>query len=77
MHTTLSLILALTLASAPGFKNPIINSDYSDPDAICVNGEYWMTASSFGCAPGLQILHSTDLLNWEIVGAALPEGVPT
>ena len=77
MHTTLSLILALTLASAPGFKNPIINSDYSDPDAICVNGEYWMTASSFGCAPGLQILHSTDLLNWEIVGAALPEGVST
>ena len=32
-----------------------------------------MTSSSFNCFPGLQILHSTDLVNWEIIGAALTD----
>ena len=51
----------------------MINADYSDPD-VCVgpSGEdYYMTASSFQCTPGLPILHSRDLVNWEIVGYAL------
>ncbi|MBQ9400273.1 MAG: family 43 glycosylhydrolase [Bacteroidales bacterium] len=58
------------------FHNPIINADYSDPDVIAVDGEYWMTSSSFDQIPGLQILHSYDLVNWEIVGAALRKQVP-
>ena len=58
------------------YTNPIINADYSDPDVIAVNGEYWMTASSFDQIPGLPILHSTDLVNWEIVGAGLRRQVP-
>ena len=55
------------------FTNPVINADYSDPD-VCVgpSGEdYYLTASSFQCTPGLPILHSKDLVNWEIVGYAL------
>ena len=55
------------------YMNPVINADYSDPD-VCVgpSGEdYYMTASSFNCVPGLPILHSTDLVNWEIIGHAL------
>ena len=55
------------------YTNPVINADYSDPD-VCVgpSGEdYYMTASSFNCIPGLPILHSKDLVNWEIVGHAL------
>ena len=55
------------------YTNPVINADYSDPD-VCVgpSGEdYYMTASSFNCIPGLPILHSTDLVNWEIIGHAL------
>lgn len=59
-------------ASRPKYTNPILYSDYSDPDVCAVNGEYWMTSSSFNCVPGLQILHSNDLVNWDIVGAALP-----
>ena len=35
-----------------------------------------MTSSSFQCFPGLQILHSTDLVNWEIIGAALLDDYP-
>ena len=33
------------------FKNPVINADYSDPDAIRVGDDYYMTASSFNCTP--------------------------
>ena len=35
-----------------------------------------MTSSSFACFPGLQILHSTDLVNWELIGAALTDDYP-
>ena len=55
------------------YTNPVINADYSDPD-VCVgpSGEdYYMTASSFQCTPGLPILHSKDLVNWEIINYAL------
>jgi len=57
------------------YTNPVINADYSDPD-VCVgpSGEdYYLTASSFQCAPGLPVLHSKDLVNWRIVGYALKE----
>ena len=55
------------------YVNPILNADYSDPDVCRVGDDYYMTSSSFGCFPGLQILHSTDLVNWEIIGAALTD----
>lgn len=53
------------------YTNPIINADYSDPDVIAVGEDYYLTASSFNCMPGLPILHSRDLVNWEIIGHAL------
>lgn len=69
------LIPLLMMGAGNGtYNNPILPSDYSDPDVIRVGNDYWMTSSSFNCVPGLQILHSTDLVNWEIAGAALPEG---
>ncbi len=62
------------------YKNPILHTDYSDPDVIRVGDDYYMTASSFNCVPGLPILHSKDLVNWRIVNYALQdlklEGVP-
>lgn len=53
------------------YKNPILYADYSDPDVIRVDDDYYMTASSFNCVPGLPILHSKDLVNWTIVNYAL------
>ena len=53
------------------YTNPVLYSDYSDPDAIRVGDDYYMTASSFNCVPGLPILHSRDLVNWELIGYAL------
>lgn len=58
------------------YKNPILYADYSDPDAIRVGDDYYMTASSFNCIPGLPILHSRDLVNWKIIGYALSKQKP-
>ena len=55
------------------YTNPVINADYSDPDVCVVGDDCYMTASSFQCIPGLPILHSKDLVNWEIIGYALKE----
>lgn len=55
------------------YKNPVLYADYSDPDVIRVGDDYYMTASSFNCVPGLPILHSNDLVNWKIINYALPE----
>lgn len=58
------------------FKNPILYADYSDPDVCRVGDDFYMTASSFNCTPGLPILHSKDLVNWTIIGYALDRIVP-
>ena len=48
------------------YRNPVIFCDYSDPDCICVDGVYYLTASTFNYVPGLPILTSTDLVNWTL-----------
>ncbi len=58
------------------YVNPVLHADYSDPDACAVGDDFYLTASSFGCAPGLPILHSRDLVNWQIIGYALQELQP-
>lgn len=58
------------------YKNPILHADYSDPDAIRVGDDYYMTASSFNSMPGLPILHSKDLVNWKLVNYALLKQPP-
>lgn len=58
------------------YKNPILYSDYSDPDLVRVGEDYYMTASSFNCIPGLPILHSKDLVNWTLIGHAIDSLTP-
>ncbi|MFT3785390.1 MAG: glycoside hydrolase 43 family protein [Tepidisphaeraceae bacterium] len=53
------------------YRNPVICADYSDPDVIRDGDDFWLTASSFNCTPGLPILHSRDLVNWTIVNYAI------
>lgn len=53
------------------YKNPVLYADYSDPDVCYANGYYYMVASSFNCAPGLPVLRSEDMVNWEIVNHAI------
>ena len=49
------------------YKNPIINSDYSDPDVIYHKGSYYLISSSFTDTPGLPILKSKNLVDWKIL----------
>jgi beta-xylosidase len=58
------------------YKNPILDADYSDPDVIRVGDDYYMTSSSFNCIPGLPILHSKDMVNWELVNYAMQKQAP-
>jgi len=58
------------------YTNPVINADYSDPDACAVGDDYYLTASSFNCSPGLPVLHSKDLVNWTIIGHAIERQEP-
>lgn len=58
------------------YTNPILHSDYSDPDVIRVGNKFYMTASSFNCIPGLPILESHDLVSWKLIGYALNKQKP-
>lgn len=58
------------------YKNPVLHADYSDPDAVRVGDDYYLTSSSFEDIPGLPILHSKDLVNWTLIGHALKRQPP-
>ena len=58
------------------YRNPVLHADYSDPNVCAVGEDYFLTASSFNCTPGLPILHSKDLVNWKIVNYALKKVEP-
>lgn len=58
------------------YKNPVLNADYSDPDAVRVGDKFYLVASSFDSVPGLPILESYDLVNWRLIGHALNRQPP-
>ncbi len=55
------------------FRNPIIPADYSDLDCIRVGDDYYAISSTMQFSPGMTILHSRDLVNWEITGHAVSD----
>ena len=59
------------------FQNPVVPLDYSDPDVIRVDdggtSHYYYVASTFMDVPGAAVLHSTDLIHWEIGGYAMDD----
>lgn len=81
MHIRLIIAILFTfhfeLFTSSTARAQIVFADYSDPD-VCQapDGSYWMTASSFQTTPGLPLLHSTDLVNWECVNYALEKLIP-
>lgn len=50
------------------FVNPVLPADYSDLDAIRVGEDYYAISSTMQFSPGMVVLHSKDLVNWEIIG---------
>lgn len=69
----LSLLVLTTAAEAQRtratFVNPVEAGDYPDPSVIRVGRDYWASATTSEWAPEFPILHSRDLVNWEVVGA--------
>jgi len=47
------------------FRNPVLYADYPDPDIIRVGKDFYFASTTFVNMPGITILHSRDLVNWE------------
>lgn len=54
------------------YANPPLNADYPDPDIIRVGRDFYFASTTFANAPGLTLLHSRDLVNWDIVSHLIP-----
>lgn len=50
------------------FRNPVLPADYSDLDAIRVGADYYAISSTMQFSPGMAVLHSRDLVNWQLAG---------
>ena len=47
------------------FTNPLFYEEFSDPDILRVGDDYYLAGTTMHTVPGLVILHSKDLVNWE------------
>jgi beta-xylosidase len=68
--------LQITTTNAPtgtNYVNPPIYADYPDPDIIRVGNDFYFTTTTFIDVPGLTILHSQDLVHWEVVTHLIPQ----
>jgi endoglucanase len=52
------------------FTNPVLYADYPDPDIIRVGEYFYMVSTTFADSPGLTVLRSQDMVNWEIIAHA-------
>lgn len=63
------LFAAVTL-QAEQARNPIVWADIPDPSIIRVGDIYYMSSTTMHMSPGLPIMKSKDLVNWDLVGYA-------
>jgi beta-xylosidase len=54
------------------YANPPLNADYPDPDIIRVGRDFYFASTTFANVPGLTLLHSRDLVNWDILSHLIP-----
>lgn len=65
-----SICMCKVNAQQSGAKNPISYSDIPDLSMIRVRETYYMSSTTMHLSPGLPIMKSTDLVNWEIINYA-------
>lgn len=53
------------------YSNPLFYDEFSDPDLIRVGNDFYLTGTTMHAMPGLPVLHSRDLVNWELKSYAL------
>lgn len=83
-HTvyTLCFVLAISSVNAEAQKlhsdngdgtytNPVINADFPDPDVILVDDTYYVVTTTMFIFPGVTVLKSQDLVNWEYCSNAV------
>jgi beta-xylosidase len=54
------------------YTNPVIAADFPDPDVILVDDTYYMVTTTMFIFPGVTVLKSKDLVNWEYCSNAVP-----
>jgi beta-xylosidase len=54
------------------YTNPLIPADFPDPDVIRVGDSYYMVNTTMFIFPGVTVLKSHDLVNWEYCSNAVP-----
>ena len=47
------------------YSNPLFHDEFADPDIIRVGSDFYLLGSSMHVMPGLAVLHSRDLVNWD------------
>ena len=50
------------------YSNPLFHEEFEDPDVIRVGQDYYLAGTTMHMNPGVQIMHSRDLVNWELAG---------
>lgn len=59
-------------ATPPGsYLNPVLPGFQPDPSIVKVGKDFYLVTSTFSWFPGLPIYHSTDLVNWRLIGHAI------
>ena len=77
----LLVLLAGTAVCSAGnagtYRNPIVRGGYPDPSVCRDDTGFYLVNSTFEYFPGLPVHHSTDLVNWTLIGHGLhrPEQV--
>jgi xylan 1,4-beta-xylosidase len=52
------------------YTNPLFHDEFSDPDIIRVGDDFYLTGTTMHAMPGLPVLRSRDLVNWEFLSYA-------
>jgi xylan 1,4-beta-xylosidase len=48
------------------YSNPLFYEEFEDPDIIRVGDDYYLAGTTMHMNPAVQIMHSRDLVNWEL-----------
>ncbi len=54
------------------YTNPVIAADFPDPDVVLEGDTYYMVTTTMFIFPGVTVLKSHDLVNWEYCSNAVP-----
>src|SRR5215471_18440888 len=50
------------------YSNPLFYEEFEDPDVIRVGQDYYLAGTTMHMNPAVVVLHSKDLVNWELAG---------